>query len=95
MNPVLICQILFLLALGPWLIWVGWKRYKQGVIPRDSYEYIYAIAWLNEFNRWLGRPRQRSLTPEQVRCWGTVYILGGVIDIPVAIFLLIQLLTRQ
>lgn len=63
-------------------------------MPQSSSEYLYALAWTNQFNRWVGRHQQRSLTTAQVRRWGIIYMIGGMVDIPVAAFLAIQLLKK-
>jgi len=77
---------------GPLMIWVGWRRFREGKMPNVWLEHDRVLVYINYLNSLLGHPEQKHLTVRQIRVAGVFYMTLGVVVFSGGIFMLSRLI---
>jgi hypothetical protein len=77
---------------GPWIVWNGWRRFREGRITNIWFEHDRVLLYFNDLNDLLGRPHQKRLTVRQIRVVGVFYMTLGVVVFGGGIFMLSRLI---
>jgi|YelNatPaOPRAMG01_1025707.scaffolds.fasta_scaffold499084_1 hypothetical protein len=68
-------------VLGLASIWHGLYLLKGGAIDPESLEHTRSLGWVNIINSALGKPAQDRLRDSQLRAFGWLYTVFGVLAI--------------
>ncbi len=82
-----------LVFTGLYAFWLGWQRYRYGLMPDAWNEHIRVLAHVNLLNFLLRRRQQARLTPFQIRVVGVLYMLIATIGLITGASLILRTVT--